>query len=98
AFGPTQRIDCVLTRGGLSADGMTVEGTHPGDKTASGLWPSDHAAIVAKLDLPKHITTRHRFGGNRHAQEPISLATKRQSQAVEVMPGTQRGRGSLFRG
>jgi len=71
AFGPTQRIDYVLTRGGFSADGMRVEGTNPGDKTASGLWPSDHAAIVAKLDLPKHIKARHCFGGNRHAQSPV---------------------------
>jgi len=53
-LGATQRIDYVFTRGGFSADGMRVEGTDPADKTASGLWPSDHAAIVAKLDLPKH--------------------------------------------
>jgi Endonuclease/Exonuclease/phosphatase family len=53
-FGATQRIDYVFTRGGFGADGMRVEGTDPEDRTASGLWPSDHAAIVAKLDLPKH--------------------------------------------
>jgi hypothetical protein len=53
-FGATQRIDYVFTRGGFSADGMRVEGTDLRDKTPSGLWPSDHAAIVEKLDLPKH--------------------------------------------
>jgi endonuclease/exonuclease/phosphatase family metal-dependent hydrolase len=53
-FGASHRIDYVLARGGFSADGMRIEGTDVRDKTPSGLWPSDHAAIVAKLDLLKH--------------------------------------------
>jgi endonuclease/exonuclease/phosphatase family metal-dependent hydrolase len=73
-FGATQRIDYVFTRGGFSADGMTVEGTDPEDKTASGLWPSDHAAIVAKLDLPKHQSDGDSEGraiNEQHARESL---------------------------
>jgi endonuclease/exonuclease/phosphatase family protein len=53
-FAATQRIDYVFTRGGFSADAMSVEGTAPTDRTPDGLWPSDHAALVATLDLPGH--------------------------------------------
>jgi len=34
----------------MSAD---VLGDEPGDRTASGLWPSDHAGLVTTLQLPK---------------------------------------------
>jgi endonuclease/exonuclease/phosphatase family metal-dependent hydrolase len=61
-FGAAQRIDYVFTRGGLSADGMRVEGTSPSDRTQSGLWPSDHAAVVAKLDLPNPHSDGDREG------------------------------------
>jgi endonuclease/exonuclease/phosphatase family metal-dependent hydrolase len=60
SFNATQRIDYILTRGGFSADGMKLEGTVAADKTPpslsapTGLWPSDHAALVATLDLPRH--------------------------------------------
>jgi endonuclease/exonuclease/phosphatase family metal-dependent hydrolase len=60
SFGATQRVDYILTRGGFAADAMRLEGTDPADKTPttlsapSGLWPSDHAAVVARLDMPGH--------------------------------------------
>ncbi len=41
-----QRIDYVLTRG-LEVEGCVVIGVH--EPTASGLWPSDHAGVVAVL-------------------------------------------------
>jgi endonuclease/exonuclease/phosphatase family metal-dependent hydrolase len=53
SFGATQRIDYVLTRGGFGADRMGILGTDPAVRSASGLWPSDHAAVVATLDLPR---------------------------------------------
>jgi endonuclease/exonuclease/phosphatase family metal-dependent hydrolase len=53
AFGATQRIDYVMTRGGFGADAVSLEGMAPADRTASGLWPSDHAALVATLGLPR---------------------------------------------
>jgi len=46
-----QRIDLVLVRGGAHVHhvGRTGESEH--DKTASGLWPSDHAGVVATVDF-----------------------------------------------
>lgn len=64
-FGPAnlhQRIDLILVRqptrsapaagivGGVHAD---VVGEEPGDRTASGRWPSDHAGVVAIIRLPR---------------------------------------------
>ena len=45
----TQRIDLVLLRGGLSAFGADAVGEELTDRTPSGLWPSDHAGVVASL-------------------------------------------------
>ena len=58
------RIDLVLTRYGFGAAGEAgiVGGVHAdivgetaGERTASGLWPSDHAGVVATLTPPKAI-------------------------------------------
>jgi endonuclease/exonuclease/phosphatase family metal-dependent hydrolase len=49
----TLRIDFVLTRGGFKAAAVKVVGDKRGDKTPSGLWPSDHAGITAVLHLKK---------------------------------------------
>jgi len=48
----SKRIDVVLTRGGFAPVSTEVVGTDSGDRTASGLWPSDHAGVVAVLRLP----------------------------------------------
>ncbi len=45
------RIDYVFTRG-LTVRTCTVGGGRPQDRTPSGLWPSDHAAVVAELEVP----------------------------------------------
>jgi endonuclease/exonuclease/phosphatase family metal-dependent hydrolase len=47
----TMRIDFVLTRGGFKAAAVKVIGNKRGDKTPSGLWPSDHAGVTAVLHL-----------------------------------------------
>ena len=44
-----QRIDLVWTRGGFLASGADRLGETPGDKTSSGLWPSDHAGVKVTL-------------------------------------------------
>jgi len=49
-----ERIDLVLTRGGFVPTSVDVVGEEPADRTASGLWPSDHAGVIATLTLPKH--------------------------------------------
>lgn len=44
------RIDYVFTRG-LTVRTCRVVGGKPQDRTPSGLWPSDHAAVVAELEV-----------------------------------------------
>jgi hypothetical protein len=44
-----QRIDYVLFRGGLTALAAGRVGARPGDRTPSGLWPSDHAGVWGVL-------------------------------------------------
>jgi endonuclease/exonuclease/phosphatase family metal-dependent hydrolase len=48
----TKRVDLVLTRGGLETVSADVVGEDPSDRTPTGLWPSDHAGVVATLRLP----------------------------------------------
>jgi hypothetical protein len=45
------RIDYVFTRGALTIRSTTIIGEVAADKTSNGLWPSDHAGLVVKLDL-----------------------------------------------
>ena len=46
------RRDFVLySNGSFQAGDAEVVGTDPADRTPSGLWPSDHAGVVAKLRL-----------------------------------------------
>lgn len=45
------RIDLVLTRGLPGAVAAQVVGDDPADRTAGGLWPSDHAGVVAVVRL-----------------------------------------------
>jgi endonuclease/exonuclease/phosphatase family metal-dependent hydrolase len=54
-----QRLDFVFYRGGPSATSdrivgvarVDVVGAKPADRTLSGLWPSDHAGVVATLTI-----------------------------------------------
>jgi len=47
----TERVDLILYRGDVSVRDIKVVGNMPSDHTASGLWPSDHAGVVAGLRL-----------------------------------------------
>ena len=49
----SHRIDLILFRGRVGVNNMTVFGDLPSDRTPSGLWPSDHAGIVATLAGPE---------------------------------------------
>lgn len=48
----TRRVDLVLLRGGISVRDIHLVGNNPSDRT-QGLWPSDHAGVVATLQIPK---------------------------------------------
>jgi len=48
----TKRVDLVLTTGGFDFLAGDVVGEDAADRTASGLWPSDHAGVVTTLRLP----------------------------------------------
>jgi endonuclease/exonuclease/phosphatase family metal-dependent hydrolase len=48
-----RRIDLVLFRGGIEVVDIRLVGEKSGDRTPSGLWPSDHAGVVATLRIPK---------------------------------------------
>jgi endonuclease/exonuclease/phosphatase family metal-dependent hydrolase len=45
------RIDLILTRGPFDVRHARVVGDELRDRTRSGLWPSDHAGVVAELNL-----------------------------------------------
>ena len=49
------RIDFVLFRGVFKVLGVDIVGENPADRTPSGLWPSDHAGVVATLELPHSL-------------------------------------------
>ena len=44
-----KRIDYVMVRGALAAESIELVGATPDTRTASGLWPSDHAGLVASI-------------------------------------------------
>src|SRR5262245_12653903 len=49
----TKRVDLVLTKRGFKSLRIDVVGEEAGDRTDGGLWPSDHAGVVATLRVPK---------------------------------------------
>jgi hypothetical protein len=53
------RVDLVLLKGDIQVVEIKRVGENPGDRTASGLWPSDHAGVIATLRI-------RRQGGHHH--------------------------------
>ena len=47
-----ERIDLVLVRGRFKIRRAVILGDDPAERTASGLWPSDHAGFVVTLVIP----------------------------------------------
>jgi len=45
-----RRIDVVFADPALTVHQVDVVGAHPDDRTACGLWPSDHACLVVGLE------------------------------------------------
>ena len=48
----SQRSDYVMAKGRFKVQGAAIVGNQVTDKTLSGLWPSDHAGVVARLQSP----------------------------------------------
>jgi endonuclease/exonuclease/phosphatase family metal-dependent hydrolase len=44
-----RRIDLILTRGAITPISAKLVGAEPSVRTASGVWPTDHAGVLAKL-------------------------------------------------
>jgi endonuclease/exonuclease/phosphatase family metal-dependent hydrolase len=49
---PSSRIDIVFYRGGVTAQAVDIIGVDPAKRSPAGLWPSDHAGVVASLQVP----------------------------------------------
>jgi endonuclease/exonuclease/phosphatase family metal-dependent hydrolase len=49
---PTSRIDIVFFHGGVTAQSVELVGVDPAKRTPMGVWPSDHAGVVASLQVP----------------------------------------------
>nr|ALS92314.1 exoDNase_III: exodeoxyribonuclease [uncultured bacterium] len=47
----SHRIDLVQFRGPFTIEDVQVVDASPADRTRLGLWPSDHAGVVATLKL-----------------------------------------------
>jgi len=57
-----KRIDLVLLRdrfARLHDVHAAILGNLPGDRTATGLWPSDHAAVGMVFDVAEHLAWEH---------------------------------------
>jgi hypothetical protein len=48
----TFRVDLVLLRGAIDISNIHLIGNNISDRV-DGVWPSDHAGIVATLRIPK---------------------------------------------
>ena len=49
----TMRGDYVMVRGGFEPQTTALFGEEVGDMTLTGLWPSNHCGVAAKLQLPE---------------------------------------------
>jgi len=49
----TARVDLILFRGPFEVEDINLIGNKETDRTPSGLWPSDHAGLVATLAGPE---------------------------------------------
>jgi endonuclease/exonuclease/phosphatase family metal-dependent hydrolase len=46
-----ERLDLIMFRGNFEVKDIELVGNSQNDRTISGLWPSDHAGVVANLNL-----------------------------------------------
>jgi endonuclease/exonuclease/phosphatase family metal-dependent hydrolase len=61
----SHRSDLILLRGRTDVDDVRLVGDHQADRTPSGLWPSDHAAVVATLKRDRGDEDHRKVAGDR---------------------------------
>lgn len=66
--GFTDRLDYIFLKNGASVVTSKLIGNTP---PQSGLWPSDHAGVVAEIELPDNTIQSEKLDG--HAPFPISF-------------------------
>ncbi|HWL26046.1 MAG TPA: endonuclease/exonuclease/phosphatase family protein [Ureibacillus sp.] len=54
-----RRVDYILFKNGWKPIEVELVGESQGDRTKTGLWPSDHAGVSAKLNLGDHHNHHH---------------------------------------
>ena len=54
-----QRIDYILFKNGWKPIEAVRIGETQGDRTKTGLWPTDHAGVLSKLELTDHHYDQH---------------------------------------
>ena len=50
----SERVDMMLFRGLLAPESISIVGASAASRTASGLWPSDHAGLAGRFQLEEH--------------------------------------------
>jgi endonuclease/exonuclease/phosphatase family metal-dependent hydrolase len=70
-----ERIDFLFARGGPVALGATIVGDEPADRTPDGLWPSDHAGVVASFGLPRTFPLARFFAHETVLPDPDAMAS-----------------------
>jgi endonuclease/exonuclease/phosphatase family metal-dependent hydrolase len=49
----SERVDLELLQGAIGVDEAHLIGDGDGDRLPSGLWPADHAGVIATLEIPR---------------------------------------------
>lgn len=82
-----ERIDYILHRGDIDVLNVDVIGEALADRTFAGLWPSDHAGLVATLRLLPEpgVLALFGLGFAGLASTRLGIAARRRSQAA--IPG-----------
>ena len=68
-----QRIDLILVQDALAAMEAQVVGASPAGRTASGLWSSDHAGVVARLSMGATPVLQEHAVNLPHSEFPYGL-------------------------
>jgi endonuclease/exonuclease/phosphatase family metal-dependent hydrolase len=76
-----QRIDLVLFKGDVIAQSMDIVGDDV--RTASGLWPSDHAGVVATLGIHVRPLAKAQVAAASRKTEVIGWLTGELSSALK---------------